>query len=259
MKSLSPQSHADLEALRTKVARRREYLDILELELFNTRGMLQEFTAVYNERIGPLEREFQRLEQLLEREMEPPRPESSPRQGQNGRPGSDTGTAPPSSQYSRKKISKDPEFEQKIRELFHNLAKRFHPDLAGAEEDKKRREQIMAQINAAYTTRDLGTLQSLAKMTRSTANGNSGPKAELASLKIELRNLEAMIFEVEHTIREIDNSPAMQMRTDMNMETQSGRDMMADLEANLRERIEQLCEHLLDLGIEPEEIYEKKN
>lgn len=263
MKNLTTKTHEELQALRAKVAHRREYLDILELELFNTRAMLQEFTNVYNQRISPLEHEYQRLEQLLEREIDYSDRPPADRKQQKGQQASGAGNGkgpqpPPNTKYSKKMISRDPEFEQQIRELFHNLAKRFHPDLAGAEDDKAQREKIMAQINEAYTTRDLGTLQSLATMARATANGNSGPAAELASLKIELRNLEAMIFEVEHTIREIDNSPAMQMRTDMNIETQSGRDLMADLESSLRERIQELRGHLLDLGLDPKLIYMKK-
>jgi hypothetical protein len=57
---------------------------------------------------------------------------------------------------------------------------------------------------------------------------------------------------VEHTIRELDNSPAMQMRTEYKIETQAGRDMLADLKESYQMRISELRDHLIDLGVEPE-------
>lgn len=139
--------------------------------------------------------------------------------------------------------------------MFRNLAKRFHPDLAGDDVDREQREKIMAQINEAYSSRDMKTLQSLAERAKASRNGSSrSPKVELARLKMELSDLEAMVFEVEHTIRELDNSPAMQMRTEYKIETQAGRDMLADLRESYQMRIDELREHLIDLGVEPEDL-----
>src|SRR3990172_8354290 len=66
-KSISLQADAELEAVRVRVLRRREYLDLLETELTNTRAIIREFTQLYNQRVAPLEREQKRLSQLLEK------------------------------------------------------------------------------------------------------------------------------------------------------------------------------------------------
>jgi len=258
-KKLTHAGQEELAALRAKAAHRREYLGILELELFNTRAALQEFSDEYNARLGPLENEYQRLEQLMDAAIE--EEEAAYRKqpaGSNGsrgrRPHQDRRKGPASrTSTARLPRAKDADYERKIRELFRNLAKRFHPDLVNAPDEKQQREKIMARINQAYTARDLKALESLAKDYAAQMNGKSGgPAAELAHLKVELRQLEAMIFEVEHTIRELDLSAAWQLRSEVSSERQAGRDMLGDLEANIKGRIAELREHLLDLGVEPE-------
>jgi len=260
-KSLITRTQEEIKELRTKIGRQREYLDILEMELFNTRAYLQEFTDVYSQHIGPLEAELNRLVDILEAETAydaPPDPDA--RFGPKADTGKKEGAKPQGGKgaHTRRQVvedARDADYERKIRELFRNLAKRFHPDLAGDETDREKREKIMAQVNNAYASRDLKALQSLAQMAKVSKNGGSrSPQAELLRLKMELSDLEAMVFEVEHTIRELDNSPAMQMRTEYKIETQAGRDMLADLKESYQMRISELREHLIDLGVEPEVV-----
>jgi curved DNA-binding protein CbpA len=143
--------------------------------------------------------------------------------------------------------------------LFRNLAKRFHPDLVNDPKEKSRRQGIMARINAAYSARDLPALESLARRTELAHNSSRpDPGTELAQLKMELADLEAMVFEVEHTIRELDLSSAMQLRSEYESGRNAGRDFFIELERSLKERIDELREHLLDLDIAPELIWKKR-
>jgi len=257
-KSLSPHTPEELVSLRAKVGHRREYLKLLEFELANTRGALLEFTELYNQRVGPLEAEYNRLELLMDEAIAFEEARTDSTGNHNGRHESAKanrrGGKKGGGQPNKEAKPKDPEFEQKIRELFRNLAKRFHPDLVDDPKEKRAREKIMSRINQAYAARDLSALQELAEHIQNRPSDSRDPNVELAQLKIELRQLEAMIFEVEHTIRELDLSPAMQLRSDFNSEAQAGRDLLADIEASLKVRIAELREHLLDLGIEPEEM-----
>lgn len=256
-KSILPKVWEELTALRAKVAHRREYLNLLQFELFNTRAALQEFTILYSARLGPLEAEYSRLEALMdeaiaffEEAMSAKENGQSRDEGKQSEPRG--GSYPPRPE----KKDADPEFEQKVRELFRNLAKRFHPDLVNDPKEKTRRQSIMARINAAYMARDLPAMESLARHTEIAANGSRpDPSAQLAQLKMELADLEAMIFEVEHTIRELDLSPAMQLRSEYEAERNAGRDFFIELERGLWERIDELREHLLELDIAPELIW----
>jgi len=153
----------------------------------------------------------------------------------------------------------DPDYERKVRDLFRRLAKQYHPDLAQEGEDKKQFEEIMAEINQAYMAKDLKALETFVE-----AHGDSKlrgrsrlPGAELARLKLELRQLDAMIFEIEQTIRELDLSPAMQMRGDANDGRPHRRDILREMEADYLAKIADLREQLLALGLEIEEMHKQ--
>ncbi|MCL5429522.1 MAG: hypothetical protein M1347_06980 [Chloroflexi bacterium] len=262
-KSISIQVNTNLEALRAKVLRRREYLDLLETELTNTRAIIHEFTQLYNARIAPLEKEQKRLSRLLERwsaDLAPPpsgwhgRGKRAPQQADSNGHVEQEPIRP-----KKRPQSADPDYERKVRDLFRRLAKRYHPDLAQEEEDKKHFEMIMAEINQAYMAKDLKALESLAQAHSASLNGGSRlPAAEMARLTLELRQLDAMIFEIEQTIRELDLSPAMQMRGDANEERPHRRDILREMESDYRERISDLREQLIALGVEIDETKAKK-
>ena len=256
-KSISLQVDAEIEGLHARVLRRREYLDLLETELTNTRAIVQEFTQLYNQRIGPLEVEQRRLSRLLEQwsaDLEPP---VNGWQGRGKRAQKQVGSNGHRQQEAveQKKRGRqvDPDYERKVRDLFRRLAKRYHPDLAQEGEDKKQFEKLMSEINQAYMAKDLKALEALAETHSAYLNGGSRlPAAELARLKLELRQLDGMIFEIEQTIRELDLSPAMQMRGASTDGRPHRRDVLREMEADYRARINDLREQLMGLGVEIE-------
>jgi hypothetical protein len=254
MNELTHQTEEALKAIRAKVAHRREYLNILEMELYNTRQALQEFNNQYRTRLGTLELELNRLERILDDNIstqESEQKSSGSTKAKEEQEGKDSSSAHSHKPKNKLKSTKNPDYERKVREIFRNLAKRFHPDLTNDKDEKKRREEIMAKINQAYTSRDLELLQELAQDSEIQSNNQAtGPDEEYMRFKIELRQLETMIFEVEHTIRELDTSPVMQMRTEAKTEENAGRDMLGNMEFDLKLRIAELREHLLDLGLE---------
>jgi hypothetical protein len=254
MNELTHQTEEALKAIRAKVAHRREYLNILEMELYNTRQTLQEFNNQYRTRLGTLELELNRLEQILDNNISSREPELERSDSTNNKEEQERTRRKSAHVHPAKnqlKSTRNPDYERKVRELFRNLAKRFHPDLTNDSDEKKRREEIMAKINQAYTSRDLDLLQELAQDSAIQGDNQiAGPNEEYMRFKIELRQLETMIFEVEHTIRELDLSPAMQMRTEAKTEENAGRDMLGNMEFDLKLRIAELREHLIDLGLE---------
>lgn len=257
-RSLSVRSAVDLEPLRARVKRRREYLELLETELANTRIVIQEFTQAYNARVAPLERQQARLRKLLDELAADQAPPPSGWRGGVGRNGGPAQKAQANGHETeerlpKKKIpSKDAAYERKVRELFRQLAKQYHPDLATEAEDKAHYSKVMSEINRAYMAKDLEALEALAKTQRASAAVASLPEAEQARLELELRQLDTMIFELEQTIRELDLSPALQMHGDG--KERGRRDVLAEMEADCRARISDLEEQLLGLGVEMEKI-----
>lgn len=253
-KSLSFALDTDLAALRARVLRRREYLDLLETELTNTRAVIQEFAVLYKARIAPLEQEQARLRNMLDQiaaDLAPP-PSGWRGHGQRTKQQPGAKSHRESEPLPKKKAaaSKDPDYERKIRDLFRRLAKQYHPDLAHEGKKKKLHEKIMAEINQAYMAKDLDALETLAKSHGSAAGFSNLPEAETARLSLELRQLEAMIFEIEQTIRELDLSPAMQMRSDMKDDRPGRRDILSEMEADFRARISDLQEQLIAMGVD---------
>lgn len=53
--------------------------------------------------------------------------------------------------------------EAELRARYRALARRFHPDLACGDEDRRYRQEMMHRVNAAWQARDLGALRALAQ------------------------------------------------------------------------------------------------
>lgn len=257
-RSLSVHRTVDLGPLRARLERRREYLELLETELSNTRAAIQEFTQAYNARVAPLERQQARLRKMLDELAADQAPPPSGWRGGARRNGGQPRKTQANGHQTEERLpkkktpSKDADYERKVRELFRRLAKQYHPDLATEAEDKAHYSQVMSEINRAYMAKDLEALEALAKAQRATAAVASLPEAEQARLELELRQLDTMIFELEQTIRELDLSPAMQMHGDG--KERGRRDVLSEMEADCRARISDLEEQLLGLGVEMERI-----
>ena len=71
---LQSTADAELTRLRMRLNKKREYIAILELELFNTRVAIHEFMQLYNERVGHLEVYLRTLRRKLYEVLEAQRP-----------------------------------------------------------------------------------------------------------------------------------------------------------------------------------------
>jgi hypothetical protein len=268
-----PVVDGDLARLQILLAKKQEYVAILELELTNTRADLNSFTQVYNQHIAPLHRRANHLRKLLYEELE------KQRENDKGKwpefPGAD-GTAnngeeeEPLTDDEKRKEKKtrqktkggalngknerrDPKREEQIRDLFRKLAKRFHPDLTPDPEEKIQRQHIMAQVNQAYTIRDLEMLLKLDETPDiARVNGSLSQAKQIAHIRVELKRLDLVITELETTIRQIDTSPIMQLRLETRMARRDGKELLSDMAADLNVQIKDLEEHLMVLGVEIE-------
>jgi hypothetical protein len=220
---------AELENLRILVAQKREYVAVLELELFNTRAELDSFNAKLNAHIVPLEHRANG------------RRESNGNDKDNGRDQESCRTLPPK--------SVDPETMEVIKCLFRGLAKRFHPDLTNDKEEKLWRQEIMTQVNQAYTDWDLETLETLSlQPDRLPKDAPLSREKEITQLNQELEHLDNLISELKREIMKLDQSPAMQLKMEITLARQNGRDLLSDMVAKLEDKIRQLEQDLERIG-----------
>lgn len=68
-----------------------------------------------------------------------------------------SGTTPPAAKPATGPLS-----PKVLKQLYRQLARRYHPDLTTDPVERERRNKLMAEINAAYSQRDLAALQALA-------------------------------------------------------------------------------------------------
>lgn len=255
--SLQSTADAELTMLRMRLNKKREYIAILELELFNTRVTLHEFSVIYNERISPLDQRLRKLRRKLYEVLEAQRGDEEVDGEDFSEPEEPDFTYKEKADNGwrkiagKKKKARNPKQEEQIRNLFRELAKRFHPDLTNEPDEKRWREEIMTKVNQAYANRDLSTLQGLAEQPdRPAPSAMQTREQEIAALKVELKRLDGVIADLKARIRHLEESPAWQLKLEARMQRRSGSDMLTEMENKLREQIDDLEERLIVLGVE---------
>jgi hypothetical protein len=252
---------AELTKLRVRLNKKREYIAILELELFNTRVALHEFSVIYNEQIMPLEHRLRQLRRKLYEVLEAQHGPGENEAADFNEPEEPDFTFKEKGDNGWRKIrgkkrkAGSPKQEEKIRDLFRELAKRFHPDLTNDPAEKKWREEVMTKVNQAYANRDLKTLQALAEQPdRPPPSAMQTHEQEIASLKAELKRLDGVIADLKARIRHLEESPAWQLKLEARMQRRSGSDLLTEMANKLKEQIADLEEHLIVLGIELKDL-----
>ncbi|HKJ26674.1 MAG TPA: hypothetical protein VJ965_03465, partial [Anaerolineales bacterium] len=263
-KSLQSTQDAEITMLRVRLNKKREYIAILELELFNTRVNLHEFMVLYQDRVGHLEEYLRSLRLRLYQELESQR-------GPMDEPPDDFGEDAEEEEeftYSEKdenngwrtinkpkKSKYSPKMEEQIKTLFRELARRFHPDLTSDPKEKKWRQEIMTRVNQAYANRDLKALRSLAEQPdRPIDSPNQTREQEITALKAELKRLDGVIKDLKSRIRHLEESPAWQLKMEARLKRKSGADLLTELENKIKEQIDDLEERLIVLGVDISEI-----
>jgi hypothetical protein len=257
---------ADLERLRDLLNKKRDFITILELELFNTRSDLASWKQLYEAQLDPLEKRVQTLRTLLYQAMESrqesfedeygdPNPQDDP-EAFEFKDRLDPDQEFPSAGQNGAKLS--PKLEERVRKLFRELAKRFHPDLTADPDEKVWREQVMAKINQAFAKRDMAALEALAEQPDRALREDKAQsrEEELKWLKGEIKRLDGVIRELKATIKWLEDSPAMRLK----LQVRAGADadaILAGLAASLREQIADMEEHLIVQGVPIEVIHAK--
>ena len=252
---------AELERYRDLLSKKRDYIAILELELFNTRSDLAQWKQLVEERLRPLEKRLHNLRTLLYQTMESKQEDIDEafadlddEEAYKFRDRIDPDEEFPSAGQNGAKLS--PKLEEQVRKLFRELAKRFHPDLTADPDEKVWREQVMAKINQAFAKRDLKALEALAEQPDRALREDKeqSREEELKWLKGEIKRLDGVIRELKSTIKWLEDSPAMKLK----LQVRAGGDVEKILdgqEAALREQIADLEEHLIVQGVSIEAIH----
>lgn len=162
-----------------EIEMRRGHVADLEADLAEYREELGRFSAEYHTRVGSLFLELDRLELAIveyefrlgqlraETDVDPEELERQVRHGfsqQREQIHDDEEETRAYEQMYRKERDRSRLDEQSgstLKSLFRDLAKRFHPDLASTDDERRHRELIMKQVNTAFHERDIDALRTL--------------------------------------------------------------------------------------------------
>ncbi|HYC53749.1 MAG TPA: J domain-containing protein [Candidatus Binatia bacterium] len=138
------------------------------------------------------------------------------------------------------------EHDPRLRELYRQLARRVHPDLADGEDERQRRHRVMAEVNAAYERGDLETLQLLlgSEVHAPEAIQGDGIAAELVRVIRRVHRVEGGLKKVAKSLRTLAESEIGRLYLEVLQAREEGGDMLADLAARLDGEIADLVEEI---------------
>jgi predicted nucleic acid-binding Zn-ribbon protein len=134
----------------------------------------------------------------------------------------------------------EPAAEAEIKRLYRQLARRFHPDLSGDETERARRTEIMAAVNEAYAARSLIELATLAQQPDALAGVEPSGQTQaqlIEAMQVELNRGRRRLTEIETELRNLRYRPSVELSLDVKSARRQGRDLLAELAAELRQKI----------------------
>lgn len=239
--------------LREQVAAAEATLIEREAELADLRAGLLAFRLQYDARVGRQVAELEAIEAQIARcrERMAQYREWGPMGPPHVRPGAID--VPVEEQYRRTwqerqgrpelpplppDVPLDAASEARIKKLYRQLCRRFHPDLAQDPEERVWRTEVMAAVNAAYAACDLAGLQKLAVQFDADFVVQFGvPIRSLSNslLNSLLEQIQRRLGEVEREIQELANSETVQMSLDVKLARRQGRDLLAEMAAEVEQ------------------------
>jgi hypothetical protein len=133
----------------------------------------------------------------------------------------------------------DPAEGAKLKQLYRQLARRFHPDMAVDEADRIYRTQLMMAINAAYAAGDLAQLQALMLEpdAASLMEYADGDEQLAEALLKEIERCQRRIEEVKQELATLTGHESARLLRKVQQEAILGRDALAKIEQQLRDEI----------------------
>lgn len=124
-----------------------------------------------------------------------------------------------------------------LKQLYRRLARRFHPDLALDETDRAYRTDLMMAINAAYSGGNLEALERLALEPDSISHAPHSLQELAAALEREIERCRRRLHEIAGELATLEQHHSTRLMRRAEQAEANGRDLLAELAADLRRRI----------------------
>ena len=124
-----------------------------------------------------------------------------------------------------------------LKQLYRQLARRFHPDLALDESDRAYRTDLMMAINAAYGAGDVAELQRLADEPDSAPRTPRTDDELAAALQREVDHCRRRLAEIKAELTTLERHDSARLLKRAERAAAEGRDLLNELAVDLRRRI----------------------
>lgn len=239
IRQLSPEEE-ELQSKKLELAAIETQIALLQLDLETLTSELQAFTDRYLRAVGmkfaqldAIEAEIQRL--LAERapddaEARAAAEEARARAEQSRQETDEARTRPETPEFRPTAEAKD---------LYRELAKKVHPDLARDEADRERREQRMKAVNQAYHEGDAVRLQQILDELKDELEPVEREEigAQLVRIIRRIAAAKRRIQELKAELAALRESEASQLRAKVEAARAEGRDLLAEMAAEVEQEI----------------------
>ncbi len=127
--------------------------------------------------------------------------------------------------------------------LYRDLARRYHPDWAGNEDDRSRREAIMQRVNVAYADLDLVQLRRFAREIDPTSVAERTIEDKIAWAEVEIDRLARLIDGQQDELARLQDTRAYKLW----LQQQAGEAVFARVERDLSRERFRLARRLREL------------
>jgi hypothetical protein len=255
---------SDLDRLETEVMRLRDQLARLEQERADLIVELGEFELIYNARVGPLQARLEAAQlhiaeyqlridliRLRGKALAPSQLEAEVEYRlREQRRRSETASAAAEEAQSKPVPAQpiDPALKLDLKQLYRELAKGVHPDLAVDEVDRVKRSEKMTQVNAWYAQQNLASLRQLL---REVGDAQAGRAETIEQKRVRLQSehdrLDAAIRRVRSEINELNQGALLSLKLEYALQKARGRDLLIEVAARTQTQLDQAERELNDL------------
>ena len=125
--------------------------------------------------------------------------------------------------------------------LFREVAKSVHPDLAPSEDERRRRDELMANANAAYADGNQTRLRELLLRWKSDPEAveGEGIAFDLVRIVRRIAKTRNRLDEIQQETKNLRKTDLYFLRQRADRAAAAGRDLLVDMRANLERQIEQ--------------------
>jgi hypothetical protein len=138
---------------------------------------------------------------------------------------------------------------KELKDLYRTIAKKIHPDLAIDEEDRERRNKIMAEVNKAYEEGDVERLESILREWETSPEAIEGEDvgSRLVRTIRMIARVRDRITQIEKETRILMSADLYELKLKAEEAKQDGRDLIEEIARRLDGEIELARKHLQEL------------